>query len=206
MFALTDADLNGRILGCADGPAAFNAEATRQGGQIVSCDPLYRFDAHAIRERIDQTYAQIMDQLPEHVGEYVWTQIASIEDLGIIRMRAMAIFLDDYAAGCATGRYIDAELPDLPFPAASFDLAVCSHFLFLYSTQLTQAFHLAALDALCRVASEVRIFPVLALEGRPSPYLEAALAHMEARGFNVSIEAVHYEFLRGANQMMRVRR
>lgn len=28
MFALTDADLDGRILGCGDGPAAFNAVAT----------------------------------------------------------------------------------------------------------------------------------------------------------------------------------
>lgn len=29
MFALTDADLNRSILGCADGPAAFNAELTK---------------------------------------------------------------------------------------------------------------------------------------------------------------------------------
>ncbi|WP_216593342.1 hypothetical protein [Cyanobium gracile] len=31
MFSLADSDLAGRILGCGDGPAGFNAEASRQG-------------------------------------------------------------------------------------------------------------------------------------------------------------------------------
>jgi len=38
MFGLTDTDLEGRILGCADGPASFNAEATRKGIRVISCD------------------------------------------------------------------------------------------------------------------------------------------------------------------------
>lgn len=48
MFALTDADLTGRILGCGDGPAGFNAEATRRGCRVISCDPLYRCSASTI--------------------------------------------------------------------------------------------------------------------------------------------------------------
>ena len=32
MFTLTDEDLRGSILGCADGPASFNAEATDRAG------------------------------------------------------------------------------------------------------------------------------------------------------------------------------
>ena len=35
--------------GCADGPASFNAELSGRGGRVVSCDPLYRFDAAQIR-------------------------------------------------------------------------------------------------------------------------------------------------------------
>ena len=34
MFALTSSDLSGRILGCADGPASFNAFHTRSGGEL----------------------------------------------------------------------------------------------------------------------------------------------------------------------------
>jgi len=41
MFALSDADLHSRILGCADGPAGFNAVATGRRLRVTSCDPLY---------------------------------------------------------------------------------------------------------------------------------------------------------------------
>lgn len=36
MFALTEADLHKRILGCGDGPASFNAELTKRGGKVIS--------------------------------------------------------------------------------------------------------------------------------------------------------------------------
>ena len=56
MFALSDDELGGSILGCADGPASFNAEATRRGSRIVSCDPIYRFERSQIQRRIAETY------------------------------------------------------------------------------------------------------------------------------------------------------
>ena len=45
------------------------------------------------------------------------------------------------------------------FADREFDLALCSHLLFLYSEQLTADFHLASIRELCRVAGEVRVFP-----------------------------------------------
>jgi SAM-dependent methyltransferase len=204
MFALTDQDLEGTILGCGDGPASFNAEGTRRGLTIVSCDPLYRVDAAAIRTQIDSTYEQIMEQMRRNMSDYVWTTIPSLDALGHTRLQAMQTFLSDYDGGKAQRRYIDAELPTLPFDTASFDLAVCSHLLFLYSMQLTSEFHRAALDELCRVAREVRMFPLVELGGTPSPHVEPVRAHLVSRGFDVSIETVDYEFRRGANQMMRV--
>jgi len=74
-------------------------------------------------------------------------------------MAAMDEFLEDYGRGKAQGRYVDAELPTLPCADSSFDLALCSHFLFLYSSQLGETFHQQAIVELCRVAREVRIFP-----------------------------------------------
>src|SRR5574337_451064 len=62
MFTLSDADLRLRILGCADGPASFNAEATRRGSTVVSSDPLYRLEAVRIRNRIAVTYDHVLDQ------------------------------------------------------------------------------------------------------------------------------------------------
>jgi hypothetical protein len=51
MFALTDDDLAGRILGCGDGPASFNAEATALGHTVVSSDPIYAFSPREIERR-----------------------------------------------------------------------------------------------------------------------------------------------------------
>jgi hypothetical protein len=170
MFALSDTDLRAPILGCGDGPASFNAEATRRGVSVVSCDPLYRFTADEIRGRIAVTYDTILEQLRQNAREFVW-DIPSIDDLGRVRMAAMEDFLADYEQGTASGRYRDAALPTLPFSDGSFSLALCSHLLFLYSTQLGETFHRQALRELCRVAREVRIFPLLALGGAPSSFV-----------------------------------
>ena len=52
MFSISEQDLRRTILGCADGPASFNVEGTTRGCTVVSCDPLYRFNADAIAARI----------------------------------------------------------------------------------------------------------------------------------------------------------
>jgi hypothetical protein len=206
MFALTESDLDSTILCCADGPASFNAEATRQGARVVSCDPLYRLEARQIRDRISATYCQVLDQTQRNVDEFVWDTIPSVEELGRVRMAAMEMFLKDYETGKMQGRYVDAELPVLPFPDRTFQLALCSHFLFLYTGQLDESFHLASIREMCRAATEVRVFPLLALGGAMSPYVGPAIDALRASGYAASIEAVPYEFRRGGNQMLRIRR
>jgi hypothetical protein len=206
MFGLTDDDLRLRIVGCADGPASFNVEATRRGTRVVSFDPIYRYGVEEIRQRIAVTYDEILEQTRRHADEFVWTAIQSVDELGRVRMAAMNDFLDDYSAGKVADRYIDAELPHLPVDDSSFDLTLSSHFLFLYSTQLGEAFHRAAIAEMCRVAAEVRIFPLLALGATPSPLVEPMVQELRAQGFVVSLDDVPYEFQRGGNKMMRIRR
>jgi hypothetical protein len=205
MFALSSDDLALKILGCGDGPASFNAEATRRGMAVTSCDPIYRWEAGQIRERIVATYDQIIDQTRRNSDEFVWSSIRSIDELGQVRMAAMEAFLDDYRQGRADGRYLEAELPTLPFANRSFDLALCSHLLFLYSVQLGEEFHRDSLRELCRVAREVRVFPLLALGGQRSAYVDRSVADLRESGHDVSIESVPYEFQRGGNQMLRIR-
>jgi len=205
MFALTEADLGKAILGCGDGPASFNAGLTRRGGRIISVDPLYRFSQSDIRERIRQTYAEIMEQTRKNVHEFIWTSIRSVEELGRLRMAAMEEFLSDYPAGVVEKRYVDGELPRLSFPDDTFDLAVCSHLLFLYSEQLSEDFHVESIKELCRVATEVRIFPLLELGSKKSRHVEAVHARLTAEGYCVSIRTVPYEFQRGGNLMMTIK-
>jgi hypothetical protein len=205
MFGLLDEDLRRRILGCGDGPASFNVEARARGAAVISCDPIYQWEAASIRERIAATYDLILEQTRRNADEFVWDSIGSVEALGQLRLAAMEMFLDDYGLGKAQGRYVACELPALPFTDSSFDLALCSHLLFLYSVQLGEAFHRQAFRELCRVAREIRVFPLLALGGLPSPYITSSVTELRDAGHDVSIENVPYEFQRGGNQMMRIR-
>jgi hypothetical protein len=205
MFALTAVNLGSRILGCGDGPASFNAVLTSKGGRIVSVDPLYCFSQDDIRERIRRTYTEVLEQTRKNAREFVWTSIKSVDELGRLRMAAMEEFLLDYRQGLVEKRYVDGGLPHLPFPDGSFDLAVCSHLLFLYSEHLSEDFHVESIRELCRVAGEARIFPLLELGSRKSRHVQAVGARLAAAGYTVSIETVPYEFQRGGNQMIRVR-
>lgn len=204
MFALTEGDLEKRILGCSDGPAGFNTGLTRQGGRVISTDPLYRFSATEIRGWIDEAFTQVLEQVRQNRHEFVWNDIKDLTELSSLRWAAMEEFLADYPSGLKEGRYREAALPDLPFEDASFDLALCSHFLFLYSDQFSLDFHLAAVRELCRVANEVRIFPLLELGAIPSRHLEPLITHMGKESYSLEKIKVNYEFQKGGNQMLKV--
>jgi hypothetical protein len=161
MFALAAEDLQGLMLGCGDGPASFNAEATASGHQVISVDPIYVHTAAEIEARIVATFDAVISQMRTHRDHYVWERFPDPDVLGETRQGAMRRFLADYETGKGDGRYIPASLPKLPFSDASFDLALCSHLLFLYSEHLPLAAHIAAARELLRVAREVRIFPLL---------------------------------------------
>jgi hypothetical protein len=206
MFSLGSDDLTKKILGCGDGPAGFNSALTLRGGTVVSADPLYAFTTGEIGSRIGETFDLVIEQTRKNSAEFCWTAIPSVEALGEIRMKAMSDFLSDFATGKAEGRYLEGELPHLPFPDDCFDLALCSHFLFLYSGQFDLAFHLESLKELCRVSAEVRIFPLLELGSVRSRHLDQLLGLLAAEGHATTVERVNYEFQKGGNEMLRVTR
>ena len=205
MFALRDEELGQRILGCGDGPAAFNAAMTGRGGRVVSIDPLYGFDKAEIRARIADTREAVLEQLRLNRSDYLWNEVRSVEELDELRISAMDAFLDDYDAGRRGGRYVAGSLPSLPFSDGEFDLALSSHFLFLYSASLSLEFHLRSLSEMLRVAREVRIFPLLSLDGSACHLVPQAEAHLADSGYLVESRVVPYEFQRGGNRMMVVR-
>jgi hypothetical protein len=206
MFSLGSGDLTKKILGCGDGPAGFNAALNRGKGSVVSVDPLYAFTTGEIGSRIGETFDLVLEQMRKNSDEFCWTAIPSVEALGEIRMKAMSDFLSDFASGKAEGRYVQGELPHLPFPDDYFDLALCSHFLFLYSAQFDLAFHLRSLKELCRVSAEVRVFPLLELGSVRSRHLDELLALLAAEGHAATVERVNYEFQKGGNEMLRITR
>jgi hypothetical protein len=203
MFALTDADLDQRILDCGGGPSSFTSEMTQQGKQVTSCDPLYQWSAAAINQRIEATYPRMTALTEASKDNFHWDVYDSPAQLEQLRLTTMQRFLADYPDGLAQGRYVVGALPSLPFPSQHFDLALCSHFLFTYSEQFSAEFHLQSLLELARVAREVRVFPLLvAFSGALSPHLAPVLEQLRERGYTAAVRTVGYEFQKGGNQML----
>lgn len=206
MFDLAPQDLDGKILDCAAGPASFNAEAAQKGYRVTSCDPLYRFTAEEIADRIADTYENVVAGAKANRDRYVWDEIDSPERMGEVRMAAMRHFLKDFPPGLEKGRYRADKLPSLEFDDGEFDLALSSHFLFTYSEQLSTDFHVAAIEEMCRVAGEARIFPLLNYDGWPSRLLRPVVNELRARRYRAETQRVSYEFQKGGNRLLSVAR
>ena len=206
MFSLSEADLNAKILGCGDGPASFNAEMTELGHFVVSIDPIYQFSAKQIELRVRATYEPVISQVKQNFDNYVWKNFKDADELGRARLNTMERFLLDYESGKKAGRYLYQSLPSLEFADDQFELCLCSHLLFLYSEQLSLDFHLASIHELLRIAPEVRIFPLLTLDGQPSLYLELILEDLSNKGYRTQVQSVVYEFQKSGNQMLRINR
>ena len=206
MFALSNDDLKKAIVGIADGPASFNAEMFALGKPVVSVDPLYAFSPHEIERQFYAVVDRIIDQVKATPDDWVWSSHTSPEHLKENRVTVLRHFVADYDAGRAAGRYVVGELPHVDFRDGRFELALCSHFLFLYSDHYTYEFHRNAVLEMLRLAPEARIFPLLTLMLKPSPYVKPLMEELESKGFRVSVEGVGYELQRGGNKMLRIKK
>jgi hypothetical protein len=204
IFSLSDSDLKKKIIGVGDGPASFNVEMHTLGNTVVSVDPAYVFRGEEIKRRFDSVIDDIISQVKATPDDWVWTYHVSPDHLREHRVRVFRDFMADYDRGKAEGRYIAGGLPALDFADDEFDLALCSHLLFLYSDRLSYEFHLASVLEMMRVALEVRIFPLMTLMLKRSSYLQPLTEDLALRNFCVSIEKVAYELQKGGNEMLRI--
>jgi len=200
MFDLSDAEIFKKIVGCGDGPASFNVHCNAHGGQMASVDPIYKFTKKQIARRIDETFKTVIEQTGNNRDKFLWNAIQNIEELGAIRMKAMNDFLDDFDSGKSKGSYICGSLPSLPFVDGSFDIALSSHFLFLYTDNLSFDFHLKSIHEMLRVAREARIFPLLDVNAKKSKYVDKIMEYFSE--LNVEIRKVDYEFQKGGNEVL----
>ena len=204
MFNLTDSELEGRILGCGDGPASFNYKMKLKGYKVISYDPVYQFTRVELEKRIKDTYKSVLDQTRNNLDKFIWERIKNLDHLLEIRMNAMKDFLSDYDEGKIQGRYIAGELPKLPFPDRSFDLILCAHFLLFYSENLTLDFHFRSIEEMLRVGKEIRIFPLLDLNSNLSAYYKPLTEYLDKKGIRYAEEKVNYEFQKNGNSMLKI--
>ena len=204
MFDLNEGELTLKILGCGDGPASFNYECNQRGGNVVSIDPIYNLTRHEIQRRITETYDDVLSQTRKNKEKFKWDRIESVDELGRIRMGAMKLFLDSYEQGKLARNYMPGSLPNLPFADNEFDISLSSHFLFLYTDNLSYGFHVEAINEMLRVSKEARIFPLLDVNANKSPYVERIIAEFQTE--EIEIRKVDYEFQIDGNELLIIRK
>lgn len=205
MFALSENDMQQKIISFGDGPASFNAEMTAQQHSVISLDPVYQFSEKELQQRIAETKEMVIAQTLQHAENFVWKQIRDVDELAHIRMEAMELFLNDFEMDKKERRYIAHALPErTDFADLSFDMGLSSHFLILYD-QLGLDFHLQSITEMLRVCREVRIFPLLNLNAERSKVLDGIMRHF-APEYRLDIVKVEYEFQKGGNEMLRIKR
>lgn len=204
-FDLDPERLPRTIIDVSAGASGFTAEANRRAAQAVAADPAYALGDAELRAVVRDSVAQGACMIEENRVRFTYDWYGGADRRTHLRAAALSDFLTDRAVH--PERYVTAELPTLPFPDASFDLALCSHLLFTWSQVFDAAWHQAALAELLRVSAEVRVFP-LALRGSGAeiPFLSEVLDQVRRTGANVEVRETSYEFQTGVRDVLIVTR
>lgn len=206
MFDLTEADLlAGPILDCPGGAGDFAEGVRALGGTVISVDPVYATPREDFLEAARRDTHTGNRYVVENPHLYVMGFFRDTDDHLARRLAG----LERFAAGFhGPGPYhVAASLPHLPFPDGHVRLALSAHLMFTYPDHLDRDAHLASLRELLRVAAEeVRVFPLLDTTLQRVPYFDDLLATLAADGVHAQIRRVPYEWQRGADEMLVLRR
>lgn len=197
----------GPILDCPAGASSFTAEAREKGFDVTACDILYSHHIDRLTKKGLDDLQHVFEKLEEVSNLYTWNHYKNTKEVFGLRKKALEEFTKDFTNGFKERRYVPAALPKLPFPNKSFETVLSGHFLFLYGNRLDLDFHMACLYELVRVCrGEVRIYPIVGHDAKPYPHIDEIISSLDTVGIKAEIRDVPFEFLKGANQMMVLKR
>ena len=206
MFSLCEKELNGKkILDCPAGACSFTAVGNKSGLDVTACDIAYYHSGEDLENKGLQDIEHAMEHMQKVQNNYKWDYFNDIEDLRKHRLSALQDCANDMRE--SKERYIPVTLPSLPFKAEEFDILLSAHFLFMYADRLDYQFHIETLNELLRVTKEeVRIFPLVNLEGKRYEHLDKIISYLVSNGCTVEEVKVSYEFQINANSMLKIQK
>lgn len=194
VFDLTEQDLQKKLLDFPSGISSVNAELHALGYSIISADPIYNLSIQAMQTEVKQILEQLIAQIGEH--EHAETIILQWR-------QSTELFLADYELGKKQGRYRTHSLPPFEKVEQTFELLLCPDFLFdsLISLEFSSQ---DIMNELCKLAAEVRIFPLPEAKTAVAAELGPIMLAFQQRNFGVEIRAVNYPIRNHNNAMLRI--
>jgi len=202
MFSLSDLSPRTKILSIADGPSTFNLELKRNGVHVVSVDPVYKLPIEKLRACFEESYLFNREFFYTYPEKFNLKNNDEVEGLLSKRRRTFETFIDDYTQH--PSNYQFGKLPLLKFSDKSFDLCLCSNFLFLFEHLFDLEFHLTSTRELLRIATEIRIFPLYNNNGEPSKHLEPVTTFLSENNYKWIIEPNDYHVYKNGNKFLKV--
>ncbi|KRF13595.1 class I SAM-dependent methyltransferase [Paenibacillus sp. Soil787] len=206
MFNLSKEELKGRkVLDCPAGACSFTAIANQQGADVTATDIAYYHPFEQLAEKGFEDIEHAMLNMEKAQKNYKWDYFKSVEGLRNHRIQALIDCANDMTK--SPNRYVPAVLPALPFEDKEFDLTLSAHFLFMYADRLDYDFHLQSIQELMRVTKEeIRIFPLIDLSCNRYEHLDKFVDFIQSQGYITEEIKVGYEFQKGANSMLRIKK
>jgi hypothetical protein len=204
MFSLSVETLKGKkILDCPAGACSFTAVGNKSGLDVTACDIAYYYSGEDLKNKGLQDIEHAMENMKKAKGNYIWDYFEDVEGLRKHRLSALKDCANDMRE--SSERYVPVTLPSLPFKDAEFDILLSAHFLFMYADRLDYQFHIKTLNELLRVTKEeIRIFPLVDLEGKQYEHLDKIVSYLSDNGCTVEEVKVSYEFQANANSMLKI--
>ncbi|QGQ45918.1 SAM-dependent methyltransferase [Metabacillus sediminilitoris] len=206
MFSLSEEELERKkILDCPAGACSFTAVGNELGLDVTACDIAYYYSGEDLKNKGLQDIEHAMEHMEKAKSNYKWDYFTDIDGLRKHRLSALQNCANDMKK--SSERYIPVTLPSLPFENAEFDILLSAHFLFLYADRLDYQFHIETINELLRVTKEeIRIFPLVDLEGKRYEHLDKIISYLADNGCTVEEMKVSYEFQTNANSMLKIKK
>ncbi|WP_456278782.1 SAM-dependent methyltransferase [Bacillus sp. AK128] len=206
MFSLSEEELQGKkILDCPAGACSFTAVGNKLGLDVTACDIAYYHSGEVLKNKGLQDIEHAMEHIQKARRNYKWDYFKDIDSLRNHRLSALLNCASDMRE--SSERYVPVTLPLLPFKNEEFDILLSAHFLFMYADRLDYQFHIETLNELMRVTKEeVRIFPLVDLEGKRYNHLDSIISYLIDNGCKIEEVRVPYEFQKNANSMLKIKK
>ena len=204
MFDLNSDDREKSIFDFPGGISSFNTEMHVLGHRVVSADQAYSLLPNEIAVYAEEVFIKNEEFLQAHLHTLRSNHPEDLQQIFRMWQHNKDQFIMDYSQGLSEGRYQSIESINFPYKNHQFSLALCSDFLF--HSQLNPGFNANELiNELCRIATEVRIFPLLDQHGEISLQLGPVMLFLQEQNFQIEIKEVSYYLRQGGNAMLRVK-